>query len=353
MALGNFDGLHLGHMRLIAALTRRASAIGAPSLIYTFRDHPKNVLGGDIQIKLLTGGSAKSELLSETGVDGVYFENFDKAFADMPPGEFVRRILVEKFGVCLVAVGSGFRFGRGGSGGIAELREYGLKYGFGVEEAAAACAEGIRGPSGEPAVISSSLIRDLLASGRVEKAAALMGRLFALKAETNGSDNAIGSNGSNGANGSNGSNGANGSGKSNGSYGFGGVAGAYNGAAVPCAPVYVSYGREMAAPGPGVYIVAAAACGLYCQGLCASAHRRYYRGLCASAHWRYFRGLCAVGCDNDMALCLPGYNGGLHGTEIDIFFYKAIRDTVNGGGAFLDAYNICKSLEGGNWLSNM
>ena len=133
VSLGNFDGLHLGHMTLVTALTRRASELGLPAVIYTFHEHPQNVLDGENGVKLLIDRQKKLELLSATGVDGVYFEHFDREFAAMAPEDFIKRILVDGFGARLVAVGSNYRFGRRGSGDVGTLRKYGDKYGFLVE----------------------------------------------------------------------------------------------------------------------------------------------------------------------------------------------------------------------------
>ncbi|MCL2058941.1 MAG: hypothetical protein FWH01_07765, partial [Oscillospiraceae bacterium] len=116
ITVGNFDGMHLGHMRLIGVLTRRAAELGARALVYTFDDHPKNVLDGGGSVKMLTDMRAKRSLLSRTAVDGLFFERFDRAFASLGPEEFIAKVFVGAFSVRLVVVGSDFRFGRTGGG---------------------------------------------------------------------------------------------------------------------------------------------------------------------------------------------------------------------------------------------
>ena len=181
VSLGNFDGLHLGHMTLVTALTRRASELGLPAVIYTFHEHPQNVLDGENGVKLLIDRQKKLELLSATGVDGVYFEHFDREFAAMAPEDFIKRILVDGFGARLVAVGSNYRFGRRGSGDVGTLRKYGDKYGFLVEEVKPLMVCDHGGITAGRRIISSSYIRELLAACRVDTAGRALGRLFSMR----------------------------------------------------------------------------------------------------------------------------------------------------------------------------
>ena len=307
VTIGNFDGLHRGHMRLIATLTERALNLGLPAYVYTFRDHPQNVILGAGAVKLLTDLEKKLEILSETGVDGVYAERFDRDFAALAPEDFVGRELVGKFGVRLVVVGRGFRFGRGGCGDVGTLAEYGRRYGFSVEAvshadvpdafpdcagtAGAAGAAGVGGVSGERKIISSSLVRELISSGKIGEAALLLGRLYSVKGRViTGADGGADSGCGKGA--------AAGCGKS--------AAALINTFSVPgtaCALIYPDI--RMAAPASGLYeaYVRVGQSLRPCEALV---------GRNASAPWIRVRAL-----DN---------TDDLHGAEIEIFFYNRIPD---------------------------
>jgi riboflavin kinase / FMN adenylyltransferase len=152
-AVGMFDGVHLGHRRVIEA----ALAAGLRSAVVTFDPHPRTVLGDGVQ--LLTTTQRRLELLEELGVDDVLLLEFDEALAAVPAEGFAESVL-RAAGAEVVAAGEGFRFGRGRAGDL-DLLE---RLGFDVR----------RVPLVER--ISSSTIRALLAAGEVERAAALLGR---------------------------------------------------------------------------------------------------------------------------------------------------------------------------------
>lgn len=176
IGLGNFDGLHLGHMRLIGALTRRASELGVPAIVYTFSEHPRNVLQDQRGFALLTDAQKKRSLLAGASVDGVYFEKFDAQFAAQSPEEFVRGTLVTRFGARLAVAGQNFRFGRGGEGDAGDLEGFGKKYGFEVE-----IVEPYYAGAPDKNPVSSSDVRSHIQAGRMENAAALLGRLYSLR----------------------------------------------------------------------------------------------------------------------------------------------------------------------------
>ena len=272
IALGNFDGMHLGHMKLIEILTRRASELDIPSLVYTFHEHPKNVIYGKDSVKLITCADKKRELLGSTAVDGFYVERFDRDFASQTPETFVKRVLVDKFCVRLVVVGAGFRFGSGGRGHTGLLKELGAKSGFDVVEADPVTARGAGTAAG--GIISSSGIRALICSGQMEKAGALLGRLFSMKCWI---------------------------------AAYGKASGAINASRAVMYP-----DARMVAPGPGVYIVSA-----YIGGV-------LYRG---------FAGVNAGigGVKNVTAIkkYILDFDGDLHEAEIEIFFYKKLDGVLS------------------------
>jgi len=173
VALGNFDGLHLGHRALIADLNREAARRGLLSVAYTFAEHPANVLRGPGTVRLLMGADQKREALERAGVGCLCVERFDAAFASMDPEAFARDVLARRLGARIVAVGYNYRFGRGNSAGADDMRAFGARHGFDVL---------VHAPyeSGGQAV-SSSRARACLEEGRVEDAALLLGRLFAVR----------------------------------------------------------------------------------------------------------------------------------------------------------------------------
>ena len=181
VAIGNFDGAHLGHMRLIATLTRSAARLGLRALAYTFGDHPQNVLPGSGGVKLLTSAEQKSELLSKTAVDLIYIERFDREFASLSPEEFIRQKMARQFNARLIVVGSGFRFGSRASGTVETFRALGQSCGYAVEEVPPYAVGIITGGGARESItVSSSAIREYIRTGRVDMAARLLGRLYSL-----------------------------------------------------------------------------------------------------------------------------------------------------------------------------
>jgi riboflavin kinase/FMN adenylyltransferase len=167
VALGNFDGVHLGHR----ALLDRARADGPPGaelVALTFEPHPAAVLAPDRAPALIATLDRKLELLAAAGVDACVVEPFDHALSRLGAAEFAADILAAALGARHVAVGSEFRFGRGRSGDAAMLADLGARLGFAVT-AVPPCRVG-----GE--VASSSRVRALLAAGEVAAAAEVLGR---------------------------------------------------------------------------------------------------------------------------------------------------------------------------------
>lgn len=165
VAIGNFDGVHLGHRLLL----ERAKAIGAPLAVLTFEPHPRTFLMPDTMPFRLTSAESKEKALIEAGADRVIPLTFDAALASMPAERFVREILVDRLGVGTVVIGHDYRFGRdrGGDGDL--LRALGSELGFRVISVPPfADRAGNRH--------SSSLIRAHLADGDVREAARSLGR---------------------------------------------------------------------------------------------------------------------------------------------------------------------------------
>ncbi len=170
LAIGNFDGVHLGHQALLAATLEASKRRGTPAAALTFEPHPGRFLSPKVAPRLLTTPGRKLELLQEAGLDAVVVQPFDRAFAAIPARDFVDRLLVADLGVGDVAVGEDFTFGRGRAGRVADLEAW-LKLGG----ARLVVVPKIR-CEGVP--VSSTRIRELVLEGRVEAAAPLLGRPF-------------------------------------------------------------------------------------------------------------------------------------------------------------------------------
>ena len=132
VGLGNFDGLHIGHMALINTLIREAQLNNLCSVVYTFRRHPENILRKKLITPLLLTEQKKIELLSEINLDCLYFDDFNEEFSRLSPEDFVKRVLIDKLNIKLAVVGYDYRFGYMGQGDVEFLKELGKKYGFRV-----------------------------------------------------------------------------------------------------------------------------------------------------------------------------------------------------------------------------
>jgi riboflavin kinase/FMN adenylyltransferase len=169
VAVGNFDGLHLGHQAVIRAARERARAMGAPQAVLTFEPHPRSVFQPAIAPFRLTPFRSKARWMEAFGVDLLFALHFDLGFAAITAEDFVRQLLVEGLGARHVVVGEDFVFGNKRRGNAALLTELAARHSFGVTLVAPQ-----KGPNAE--VYSSTRIRDLLVQGRPAEAAALLGR---------------------------------------------------------------------------------------------------------------------------------------------------------------------------------
>jgi riboflavin kinase/FMN adenylyltransferase len=174
-AIGNFDGVHLGHRRLLDLAVARARALGGRSVVLTFEPHPAKVLAPRLAPPLICAPRRKQELLAERGVDVLVIEPFDAQTAAQPAAAFVDVTLVRRLGVREVVVGYDFTFGKGRSGTAASLAAAGAERGFAVHVVPQVTVDGL--------VASSTKIRELLHEGNVAGARLLLGRDFDLDGE--------------------------------------------------------------------------------------------------------------------------------------------------------------------------
>ncbi|MFO7612872.1 MAG: bifunctional riboflavin kinase/FAD synthetase [Clostridia bacterium] len=172
VGLGNFDGVHRAHEFLIAELVHECKTRGIGSMIYTFREHPGNLLRGK-KIKLISPLDRKIERFRELGVDVLCLVDFDRKFADIGAEEFIRDILKNKYNVELVVTGFNYNFGKGGRGDTDMLSAMGGKLGIDVVIVAPVMLEN--------QIISSSLIRDKLKNGHMESVANMLGRHYSIR----------------------------------------------------------------------------------------------------------------------------------------------------------------------------
>ncbi len=170
VTVGAYDGVHLGHRRLIAAVREQAEQAGAASAVVTFDKHPASVVRPDSAPALLTDLDQKLELLATTGVDCSVVVHFDEARAHESAEDFVQSVLVDCLAVRQVVVGHDFHFGHNRAGDVALLVRMGEKLGFEVEGVE------LFGVRDGDAAVSSTRVRRLLSVGDVAGAAALLGR---------------------------------------------------------------------------------------------------------------------------------------------------------------------------------
>jgi len=174
VAVGVFDGVHLGHRKILDSLLTMAKAVKADPVAITFHPHPRELLNPDSPPSLLLPPEMKTRLLHEYGAKGVVTIPFTREFASLSPPEFVYDCLyssrVEMKGIC---VGSNWRFGSGGAGNVEFLRERSKESGFAFES-----VDEISLKDGRP--ISSTSIRRAISSGDLELAKAMLGRNYSL-----------------------------------------------------------------------------------------------------------------------------------------------------------------------------
>jgi riboflavin kinase/FMN adenylyltransferase len=172
LALGTFDGVHLGHQKVIKSLKRRAKDLGKKSIVLTFDMHPLKTIDPVKCPPLLTPKEEKINLIQNLGVDILILANFNRRFSSLSPEKFIKDILIDRLDIEEVFAGKDFAFGRGATGDITFLKKKSKEYGFRVKVIAPVKMGKI--------AISSTKIRELIKEGRVKRAAFLLGRPYIL-----------------------------------------------------------------------------------------------------------------------------------------------------------------------------
>jgi riboflavin kinase / FMN adenylyltransferase len=168
VTIGKFDGVHLGHHGVLAQLRSLAAERGLEPVVVTFDRHPFALLRPDECPDALVSNDQRAELLAAAGVEATLVLEFTRALSELPPVEFAERILHDALDARLVLVGADFRYGYRGEGRVDTLREQGTRFGFDVVLIDDVLIDGAR--------VSSTTIRQLLATGDVRAAAPLLGR---------------------------------------------------------------------------------------------------------------------------------------------------------------------------------
>ncbi len=174
VTIGTFDGVHIGHRKIINNLTEQATAMGLHSVILTFFPHPRMVLQKDVSIKLLNTIKERTDILANTGLDTLVVHPFTKDFSRLTALEFVRDILVNQLKTKKIIIGYDHRFGRNRTADINDLIEFGKIFDFEVEQISAEALNDV--------AISSTKIRNALQDdGNVEKANSYLGYNYAIE----------------------------------------------------------------------------------------------------------------------------------------------------------------------------
>jgi len=175
VTVGNFDGLHLGHQKILQSVRDRAHATGDRGAVITFDPHPMRVLRPDRAPLMIQTLSQRLSGFEQMGLDAALVLQFDRALSLVSAEEFIGRILVRGMHVSAILVGANFRFGHRGAGDVRLLEKFGKRDGFEVEIVSPVEVGG--------QIVSSTAIRGLVASGNVAGAIPLLGRPFSLTGE--------------------------------------------------------------------------------------------------------------------------------------------------------------------------
>ena len=175
VALGNFDGVHLGHQELIKKAVEKAGESDLKSAVFTFSNHPKDLLPKEKKVKNILAKREKEQIIQDLGVDYLFNVPFTRSIMTMSPTDFVEKLLLEKFQMKAAFCGFNYHFGYKAQGNPEVLRQMGAQHGYEVTEIQPYKIKG--------EIVSSSLIRTLIASGQVEQCKTYMGRHYSIGGE--------------------------------------------------------------------------------------------------------------------------------------------------------------------------
>ncbi|MBZ0160403.1 bifunctional riboflavin kinase/FAD synthetase [Candidatus Methylomirabilis sp.] len=173
VAVGTFDGVHLGHREILGRVVRRARQEGGTAVVFTFARHPLEVVSPSEAPSLITPLSIKRDIMAALGVDLMIAVSFTPFLAATPPRDFVKTCLVDRLRARFICIGYDFAFGKARTGSPELLRKLGEEHQFGLDVVPAMTVDG--------QVVSSTLIRSLLARGELRQAACYLGRPYAIR----------------------------------------------------------------------------------------------------------------------------------------------------------------------------
>lgn len=168
LTIGNYDGIHIGHKKIIERVREKALTINGTPMLMTFYPHPVSVVRPDKILCLITPLNVRKRLIEESGINVLLVLSFNEEFRSLTPQGFVENILVDKLGIKGLIVGYDFKFGRGGKGDTELLKQLSGTYGFFFEVVEAITLDGEK--------IGSNRIRKLIMEGDVKKAERFLGR---------------------------------------------------------------------------------------------------------------------------------------------------------------------------------
>ena len=172
LTIGTFDGVHLGHQKVLERLTNSAKENNLESTVLTFFPHPRTILNPNKPLKLINSVKERTELLNRSKVDNLIIHPFDKNFSELDPEKYVIEILVKKLKAKIILIGYDHKFGKNRTADITDLKIYGKKYGFKVIEIKAEEISNI--------AISSTKIRKAISEGNISTAKKYLGYDFSL-----------------------------------------------------------------------------------------------------------------------------------------------------------------------------
>ena len=173
VTIGTFDGVHIGHRKIISRLTELARQINGESVILTFFPHPRMILNPEeVNLKLITTINEKADLLEKLGVDHLIITPFTRDFSNLSAETYIKQILVDKIGTRKIVIGYDHHFGKDREGNLHQLQKFAPEYGFEVEE--------IPEQDIHDVAVSSTKVRNALLNGDVETANDFLGYPFSL-----------------------------------------------------------------------------------------------------------------------------------------------------------------------------
>lgn len=172
VTIGTFDGVHIGHQKIINRVINLGKEKGLKSVVLTFFPHPRMVLQKDSKLKLLNTIEEREAILTKLGLDQMVTKTFTKDFANLSAEDFVKTVLVDALHAKYIIIGYDHKFGKNRSADIHDLKTFGKEFGFEVEEISAQDVEDV--------AVSSTKIRKAIQEGDIETATAFLGNPFFL-----------------------------------------------------------------------------------------------------------------------------------------------------------------------------